>query len=431
MPPDAVGADFERDLKLSNAPGIRRVFSCARAIATLRVLDTKAHHPRIALAHDWLVGYRGGEGVLDCIARLVRSDYPAPPGAPMLFTLFDDGRPLTPAIDGLAKRVSFLNRLPGSAKARRWLLPLYHAGVADLSRAFLTEHQRRPIDLLISTSSSAVHAIRTPNGVPHLCYCHSPPRYLWHLTDQYSGGLMGAGLAVFSPLLRRLDSAGAKRVTTFLANSTHTQEQIRRVYGRESTVVFPPVRTAYFTPGDRRSVDGPESKSMDLPDNFLLCAGALEPYKKADLAIEACRALGRNLVIAGSGSQADRLKALAAGSERVRFLGRVDSAQLLTLYRRADALLFPQLEDFGIIALEAQACGTPVVAFGRGGALDSVIDGKTGVHFAEQTAESLAEGIGRCPAKTDATRACRQNAERFSEDEFMTAMRRAIDAALL
>lgn len=377
------------------------------------------------MAHDWLVGYRGGEGVLDCIARLVQQEYAAEP-KPSLFTLFDDGRKLTPAIDALPHCVSFLNGLPGSAKFRRWLLPLYHAGVADLSRKLGSESRARGVDLLVSTSSAAVHAIRTPEGVPHICYCHSPPRYLWHLTDQYSGGLMGAGLKMCSPALRKLDLNGAKRVSSFLANSTHTKEQIRRVYGRDAEVVFPPVRTEYFTPGD----GGANSHTMKLPERFLLCAGAIEPYKKAELAIEACIRMGRHLVIAGSGSQLAKMKALAGGSELVRFVGRVESAQLLELYRRAEALLFPQLEDFGIIALEAQACGTPVVAFGKGGALDSVVDGQTGVHFAEQTVESLIGGIERCPAKGMCGEDCRGNAEKFSEAVFLNSMRRQIEAAL-
>ncbi|HEX8875667.1 MAG TPA: glycosyltransferase [Phycisphaerales bacterium] len=391
--------------------------------------------PRIALAHDWLVGYRGGEGVLDCLARLISTDF----RAGCLYTLFDDARPLTPAIDALPHRVSLLNRAPAAKKARRWLLPLYHAGVRHLSSMLAADHAREPVDLIVSTSSAAVHAIRPPGGVPHLCYCHSPPRYLWHLGEQYSGGLMGAGLRVCSPVLRRLDARGANRVTTYIANSTHTRAMIRRFYDRDAEIVFPPVRTDYFTPRtdatdaalsdtEKRTLDDIERWSR-LRGSFLLCAGALEPYKKTELAIEAALRSQRHLVIAGSGSQRSRLETLATGSPLIRFLGRVSDPMLRALYQRSSMLLFPQLEDFGIIALEAQSCGTPVVAFGAGGALDSVIDAATGVHFPEQTAASLTVAITRCVELRLQPVACRANAARFSEQIFMSALSRHIRVA--
>lgn len=392
---------------------------------------------RVALAHDWLVGYRGGEGVLDCLARMVRGEYRA--GG--LYTLFDDGRALTPAIDDVVHRVSALNRVPMAKRARRWLLPVYHIGVAHLSSMLAADDARERVDLLVSTSSAAVHAIRPPRDVAHLCYCHSPPRYLWHLGEQYSGGLMGLGLRVCSPVLRRLDARGAARVTRYVANSTHTREMIRRFYGRDASVVFPPVRTEYFTArsgvtdaalsdAERRTLDELDRWSMERGGRYLLCAGALEPYKKTDLAMEAATRAGRPLVVAGSGSQRERLADAAAGSELIRMLGRVSDAMLRALYQRAGALLFPQLEDFGIIALEAQACGTPVVALGRGGALDSVRDGVTGVHFAEQRVADLAEAILRCEGLRVDPGACRANAERFSECVFMDAMRDEIARTL-
>ncbi|MBY0113275.1 MAG: glycosyltransferase [Phycisphaerales bacterium] len=394
--------------------------------------------PRIALAHDWLVGYRGGEGVLDCVARLVASEFQ--PGS--LYALFDDGRPLTPAIDAMAHRVSWLNRVPKAKKARRWLLPLYHAGVRQLSSMLASDDSRARVDLLVSTSSAAVHALRAPRDVPHLCYCHSPPRYLWHLGEQYSSGMMGVGLRVCSPVLRRLDACGARRVTTYLANSTHTREMIRRCYDRDAEVVFPPVRTEYFIPRTEATdaaLSDAERRTLDEIDvwaegqrcgAFVLCAGALEPYKKTDLAIDAVKTIGRPLVIAGNGSQRERLEALAAGSPLVKFLGRVSDAMLRALYQRAGMLLFPQLEDFGIIALEAQACGTPVVALGAGGALDSVVDGETGVHFAAQNTAELASAIERCGGLGTRSESCRRNAERFSEAVFQDAMRKRMASAL-
>jgi glycosyltransferase involved in cell wall biosynthesis len=401
-------------------------------------LAPQSRPARIALAHDWLVGYRGGEGVLDCLARLVSDAYT--PGR--LYAIFDDGRPLTPAIDALPHRVSLLNRTPMATRARRWLLPLYHVGVGHLSSMLAADDANERVDLLVSTSSAAVHAIRPPRNVPHLCYCHSPPRYLWHLGEQYSGGLMGLGLRVCSPVLRRLDARGASRVTRYLANSTHTREMIRRFYGRDAEVVFPPVRTDYFTPRsdatdaalsepERRTLEELDRWALERGGRYLLCAGALEPYKKTDLAMDAAARAGRPLVVAGSGSQRERLAQLSGGSPLIRMLGRVSDAMLRALYQRAGALLFPQLEDFGIIALEAQACGIPVVALGRGGALDSVRDGVTGVHFAEQRVVDLAEAIVRCEQLRIDPEACRANAQRFSEHVFMASMRSEIARTLV
>lgn len=392
-------------------------------------MDRISLTPRIALAHDWLVGYRGGEGVLDCHARLLATG--ASEQKTRIYTMFDNGKPITPAIDRLPRSVSFLNSVPGADRARRWLLPLYHAGTAHLSRQLARDHASEPIDLVLSSSSAAIHSLRVPSGVRHVCVCFTPPRYLWELGDQYSQGLMGIGLRVCSPVLRRLDYRAAQDVTAYIAISTVTQQRIRAFYGRDSRIVFPPVRTKYFTPeGDEGLSPDDADRLAGLPPAFLFYIGALEPYKKADLAIEAAEQLKRPLVVAGSGSQFAKLREATRGSKHVTLLGRVSDALLRTLYRRADALLFPQLEDFGIVALEAQACGTPVVAFGVGGALDTVTDGVTGVLFPEQTVRSLCEGIGRCPQKSSARGACITNAARFSEEANFEAMRSVLRESL-
>ncbi len=370
--------------------------------------------PHIAIAHDWLCGYRGGEAVLDRIARLA-----ARVGeANSLFVMFNDRRPMTGAVDALARHTSIVGLAPAaSTSLRRWLLPLYPLAVADLSRMLARLHRRRPIDLVISTSSAAVKGLRPPRRadgtpVPHLCYCHAPARYLWSQTDEYArgsrGSLRAAGLRAFGERLRRWDAATAdeRHVTRFLANSSHTRAEIQRCYGRDAHVVFPPVRTDYFTPGPAR----------DRGD-FWLVVSALEPYKRVDLAIEAARLAGKRLVVAGRGSQESALRAMAGG--RVTFAGRVPDAELRRLYRTAEALLFPQIEDFGIVAVEAQACGLPVVARSAGGALDIVIDGVTGALFDDPTPEALAAAAARAPRDESA---CRQNAERFSEAIFDRAV---------
>lgn len=367
--------------------------------------------------------------MLDCHARLIAHDWPR--NDTRVYTMFENRRPITPAIDRLPRRVSILNSVPGSDRARRWLLPLYHAGVADLSRKLAHDHRRSPIEIVLSSSSAAIHALRVPEGVRHVCVCFTPPRYLWELGDQYSQGLMGVGLRAFSPLLRRLDYRAAQDVTTYIAISTVTRERIRNYYGRDSQIVFPPVRTKYFTPEGEEGLSREDAaKLAGVPPQFLFYIGALEPYKKADLAIEAAEQLKRPLVVAGAGSQFGRLQEMTRGSKLVTLLGRVSDFLLRALYRRADALLFPQLEDFGIVALEAQACGTPVIAFGVGGAIDTVIDGTTGILFPEQTARSLAEAIGKCPEKNVSRGACVANAARFSEEANFEAMRKVILASL-
>lgn len=391
--------------------------------------------PRIALAHDWLVGYRGGEAVLDHIARVAQGMGTVAG----LYTMFADregigsfppGAPGGGAgVRGIGSvHASFLNRMPGARRFRRWMLPLYPRAVEELSRRLEAEHRRAPIDLLISTSSAAIKGLRPPAGVPHLCYCHTPARYLWSQAGQYAtgggGGLRALGLRVFGAGLREWDRKTAANVTRFMANSTHVQSEIRRCYGRESAVVHPPVRTDFFTPDP--SV---------LREDFWLCAGALEPYKRVDAAIGAARIARKRLVVVGRGSQGASLRRLARGcGADVTFVDDADDAKLRDLYRRAAALLFPQVEDFGIVAAEAQACGTPVAACGAGGALDTVIDGETGVLFRDAARSSLPEALaraaGRCEQMRGASDRCRANAERFGAAVFEHFIRGQISAAL-
>lgn len=379
------------------------------------MVDQDVRHSRVALAHDWLCGFRGGEAVLDRLARLLVPSWEAPDPldpalrASCLFVLFDDARPVTPAIDALARETSFLNHAPRGL--RRWLLPLYPAGVRDLGGALRRAHDRRAFDLVVSTSSSLVKGLRPPPGVTHVCYCHAPARYLWTQPGAYAdpspaGRARGAGLSLFGPTLRRWDRATSSNVSLFVANSTHTARAIRRAFDRDSIVVHPPVRTEFFTPGDTPR------------ESFWLFVGALEPYKRADLAIEAARLAGRELVIAGEGTERSRLERL--GGSGVRFMGRVSEAALLDLYRRADLLVFPQEEDFGIVAVEAQACGLRVLARRAGGALDSVVEGVTGAFFDEPTGEAIARAAERLPAGDPA--ACRTSALRFSEAAFDRAI---------
>ncbi|MEO0511392.1 MAG: glycosyltransferase [Planctomycetota bacterium] len=380
----------------------------------LKTTTLRGGPPRIALAHDWLVGYRGGEAVLHHIVNALRSARADGELGP-IFTLFDNGEPLSGAIDDVPRRASVLGRLPFAATTlRRWLLPLYPAGVRDLSRQLAREHAQRPIDLLVSTSSAGVKNLAPPPGVPHLCYCHTPPRYVWSQARQYGGGLRGLGLGLFGPALRAWDRESSG-VTRFLANSTHTAGEIRRCYGRDADVLFPPVRTGFFTP----------DASIPRGDHWLV-VGALEPYKRFDLAIAAANALGHPLTVVGGGSEQARLRSMAGPT--VTFAGRVDDERLRREYRTARCLLFPQVEDFGIVAVEALACGTPVVARAAGGALDTV-DDETGSLFSESSVDALTAAIRSCPAPGPVVAAaCRASAERFSTAAFEAGFLHAVEA---
>lgn len=361
--------------------------------------------PRIALAHDWLVGMRGGEWVLDRLARLF--------GPTDLYTMVSDGRPLTDAITNCRVITSPLQNFPGaSGRWRRHYLPLYRWAVESLR----VPPAPGSCDLLISTSSAVMKAIKPPGGVPHLCYCHSPARYLWDQTGDYAvgagGGLRSLGLRMVQKRFCEWDRHTCNRVTRFLANSRHTADRIKRCYGRDADVVYPPVRTDFFTIDER----------VKREDWFLVVA-ALEPYKRTDIAIEAANRMGLGLKVAGGGSQLNALRAVVGPT--VEMLGRVSDDSLRDMYRRARALIFPQLEDFGIIAVEAQACGCPVIAFAGGGAMETVTS-ETGVFFNAQTPEAVVAAVQEIRSKPIDPAVCRHNAMRFSNEAFDAAILRHV-----
>lgn len=368
-------------------------------------MDGRLEKFHVALAHDWLVGLRGGEWVLDRLARQY--------GPTTLYTLVDDGRPLTEAISACRVVTSPLQQFPGAAAGwRRAYLPLMPWAIERL--------RVKPCDVLISTSSAVMKSIRPPAGTPHLCYCHSPARYIWEQGADYRGGaggwLRSLGLKMVRRRFQHWDRRTANRVDRFLANSQHTAERIKRCYGREAFVVYPPVRTEWFT------ID----PSVQREDWFLLVA-ALEPYKRTEIAIDAANKAAVKLKVAGGGSQFEVLKKRCGPN--VEMLGRVDEETLRTLYRQAKALIFPQVEDFGIVAVEAQATGCPVIAFEAGGAGETVTE-NSGVFFGAQTPEAIIEAMQQLEQKMQAgevtEKACRQNAEKFSESIFDEAIHRHV-----
>lgn len=356
---------------------------------------------RIALVHDWLTGMRGGEKCLEVLCRRF-------PDA-QLFTLLHAPGTTSPAIERMQITTSFLQRLPGATRHYRHLLPLMPQAVGRLEMP-------RNVDLIVSFSHAVAKSIERPPGVPHVCYCFTPMRYAWHRRADYfrvSGSAARSPLAAARNLvldrIRQWDQETADRVTHFVAISQTIAERIKECYGRESRIIYPPVDTDFYTPA---LDDSPR-------DDFYLYLGALAPYKRADLAVEACNRLGRRLVVIGSGPERKRLEKMAGPT--VEFKGWLGNRQIRDHLRRARALLFPANEDFGIVPLEAQACGTPVIALGEGGATETVVapgenTAGTGLFFAKQTVDSICQAIERFEASSE--RFCpvlaRRQAERFN-----------------
>src|SRR5262245_56883644 len=317
----------------------------------------------VALVHDWLTGMRGGEKCLEVACR----QYPQAE----LFTLLHELGSVSPLIEDRPIHTSFLDRLPKVKSYYRALLPLMPAAIDSfrLDRRF---------DLVLSFSHCVAKGIRPPHGVPHVCYCFTPMRYAWHQREAYlreQGLLKGTAMRGVLAMLRAWDRQAAERVTHFIAISKTVQERIRECYGRESTVIYPPVDTDFHRP------------ARATRDDYYLIVSALAPYKRIDLAIEACKQLKRYLLVIGSGPTEERLKKLAG--PMTRFTGWLPDEQVRHHLQRCRALLFPGEEDFGIVPVEANACGTPVIAFGRGGATESIVPlygdrDPTGVWFEEQ-----------------------------------------------
>jgi glycosyltransferase involved in cell wall biosynthesis len=360
---------------------------------------------KVALVHDWLTGTRGGEKVLRELARLF-------PGAP-LHTLFHFPGSVPPEVEDRPVRTTWLQRVVSPGRDYRSLLPLYFLAAESWD---LSEY-----DLVLSTSHCVAKAARRgPRGF-HLCYCHTPVRYLHDQFDDYMRGrgtLAKAAARLVRGPLRARDVATVPRVDAFLANSQNVRGRISRIYGREARVVPAPVDSAFYTPAP-----------LPAPRAGLLVVSALAPYKRVDDAIMASSRLGLPLTVAGFGPEERRLRSLAG--PHVRFAGSPSDAGLRELYRSAAAVLMPGEEDFGIVPLEAQACGTPVVALGKGGALETVVDGVTGVLFAEPGPAHLAAAVERALATRFDAPALVANAARFSEAAFRAGFLAAARAALV
>ncbi|HUF77773.1 MAG TPA: glycosyltransferase [Thermoanaerobaculia bacterium] len=364
---------------------------------------------RVALVHDWLTGMRGGEKVLEAIAG-------AFPEAP-IFTLFHFPGSVSPAIEAHPVVPSFLQRLPGVRLHYRRYLPLFPVAIEDFDLS--------GYDLVVSTSHCVAKGAIPAPGAKHLCYCHTPMRYAWDQEHAYFPRRRGAGArlrGLVLSALRTWDAASAPRVDRFAANSRFVAERIRRYYGREAVVLPPPVDTEFFTPA------APGSR-----DAYALAVSAPAPYKRLDLAIQACEQAGIPLIIVGDGPGLSRLRRTAGSGVDLR--GRVEGPELRELYRGAICLVQPGIEDFGIAPVEALACGTPVVALGRGGVLDIVDDGVHGVLAAPAgddrgRVRALAAAIDKARGIRFNSSELRLRAEGFSLDRFREAFLALVDDLL-
>jgi glycosyltransferase involved in cell wall biosynthesis len=358
--------------------------------------------PRVAVVHDWLTVPGGSEQVVLALLDMF-------PQAE-LFTSIYDPAPWPAQITERPVHASFLNRLPGAERHYPKLLPL-------MNRAFRS-FDLSGFDLILSSSHACAKNVRTPPGTLHVCYCHTPMRYAWEegfLAGEEVGRLTRLALPPLLGRLRRQDLAGASGPDLFVANSQYVAARIERYYGRTAEVVHPPVDVDHFLTLPRS------------PRDFYVVFGRVVPYKRVDLAVEACMRLGRKLNVAGGGRALEAVRARAGAG--VELLGKVSDERRDELFAGARALLFPGEEDFGIVPVEAQAAGVPVIAYGVGGALETVLDGTTGVLFAEQTDASLADAIERFERTPLSERAIRENAAKFGRERYFSEMAVAIDGA--
>lgn len=361
--------------------------------------------PRIALVHDWLTGMRGGEKCLEVLCELF-------PDAP-IYTLLHVKGTMSPAIESRDIRTSFIQHLPAVATKYRSYLPLFPMAIGSLDFS--------AFDVVISTSHCVAKGARVRPGGLHICYCHTPMRYVWEMYDEYfgkgkAGVLTRTAMAAAAPGLRAWDVRTASLVHYYIANSENVRKRIQLHYRTDATVIFPPVDTERFS-------------VSNAGGSYALVVSALVPYKKVDLAIETFNRLGTRLLIVGKGPEEERLKSIA--NANVEFLGWRSDEELTGLYAGCSELIFPGEEDFGIVPLEAMACGKPVVAYGKGGALETVVEGITGTFFYSHTVEALTEAIARVASCAASPDRIRKRALEFSRERYKKEMHEFIERKIL
>jgi glycosyltransferase involved in cell wall biosynthesis len=358
----------------------------------------------VALIHEWLVTLAGAENVLESIHKL----YPG-----TIHTLFHDPAELrNTAWEDTRVQTSFLQRFPLAKNHHRAFLPLFPMAIEQFDL--------RDYDLIISSSYAVAKGALNSSHQLHICYCHSPMRYIWDLTFQYleaaglRGGLKSFLVRAIFHYIRLWDVMSSTRVNHFVANSHYIAHRIEKCYNRKAKVVYPPVDVDEFSVSDTR-------------EKYFITVSRLVPYKRIDIAVEAFNRLGLPLLIIGEGPGMKQLKAMAG--KNITFLGHLPADEMKAYLQKARAFVFSAEEDFGIVNVEAQACGVPVIAYGRGGALETVLHGKTGMFFHKQTPESLIEAVNAFLAKEDTfdPRTIRRNAENFPRSRFEAEFKAFVD----
>lgn len=362
---------------------------------------------KIAIVADWLTNMGGAEKTVLSLAK-------AFPGAPIYTSVFDEKN--MPAFKHLDIRTTYLQKIPSRLRNRHQLFPLLRANA--FRRLDLSE-----FDIIISSASAEAKAVRKRPDAVHICYCHTPTRYYWSHYKEYlsSPGLgplnpaVRVALPVLVRALRRMDLAAVNGVDHFIANSTEVQRRIKKYYRRDATIIFPPVETKRMRP-----------KKPVKKGDFYLIVGRQIPYKRFDLAVQACTKLNRRLVVIGRGSEHDKLTAMAGPSIEFKFVD--DDQAIVDYFQRAKAFIFPSQEDFGITPVEAMAAGTPVIAYAQGGAEDYLQEGTSGTGFAKQAVDALCEAIQRFEKTQFNAHTVQAHAEKFSEERFIREMHALIEA---
>ncbi len=353
---------------------------------------------KVAITADWMSNVGGGGRVLTHLHQMF-------PDAP-IYTTIHDPETLTPEMNSWDIRPSFLQKIPFARKYYQAFLPLMPMAFEQIDL--------REYDLVLTTNSACAKGVITSPGTLNICYCYTPCRYIWDLYHDYTKDLKLKPLAaVVAHRLRIWDRLAADRVDHFIGISHEVASRIRRQYRRDSEVIYPPVDVDRIQPNGRD------------PEDFYLVVSRLVPYKRIDLAIEAANRLGKRLVVIGDGSARKRLERLAGPT--VEFHGHLPDEEVASWYSRCRALVFPGFEDFGIAPVEAQAAGRPVIAYGRGGAMETVMENSTGVHFEEQSVDALCQAITDFEARDFDSQVCRRNAERFDSAEFRRRIAEAVE----
>ncbi|MBU0952215.1 MAG: glycosyltransferase [Elusimicrobia bacterium] len=347
---------------------------------------------------------RGGEKCLEVFCELF-------PEA-TLFSLVHVKGSLSPTIEKMKIITSFLQHFPDIENKYRNYLPLMPIAIGQFDL--------NGYDLIISSSHCVAKGVKVPERSLHISYCYTPMRYIWDLYDQYFGNsklYVKIAMKILRPVLQWWDVNSSKRVDNFVAISQYIQERIKRHYNRDSIVIYPPVNTEFYTLSDK----------LEKKDYYLVVS-AFAPYKRIDLAIETFNKIGLPLKIIGSGQEEKKLKKMA--NKNIEFLDWKNDDELKYYYQNCKALIFPGEEDFGIVPVEAQSCGTPVIAYSRGGAIETIVDGKTGVFFENQTVESLTRAIHKLGKIQFDSKEIHVHAQDFSRSVFKEKISKFIEKNL-